>query len=107
METKKCIVLGATGETGKKLLYLLAVQENVFDEIIVLNRRHVEYYHQENITQRVVDFQGDLQSQLNDFEPGTVQVTFCCIGSSLTKASKVISILSTTLNDYRGEYFVT
>ena len=85
---KTALILGASGETGKCLLKLLSNCDN-FDQIISLNRRFLNLdpeINSQKIEQKVVDF-----SRLQDFRESfeNVDTAFCCLGSSLTKASKV------------------
>ena len=82
---KTCLVLGATGETGKALVQSLA-NDKYFDRIIIVARREVVYPDHPKIQARIVNF-GDL-SDYKDVFTG-VSVAFCCIGTSLTKVSKV------------------
>ena len=84
-----CLVLGATGETGKVLLHKL-ITENYFDEIIVISRRLIKNIENSKVKIRVVDFH-----KIENFKEcfTGVSVAFCCIGTSLTKVSKVIKIV--------------
>ena len=82
---KTCLVLGATGETGKALVQSLA-NDKYFDRIVIVARREVAYPEHPKIQTRVVNF-----ADLSDFEDvfTGVSVAFCCIGTSLSKVSKV------------------
>ena len=89
-----CFVMGASGETGKSLLKIL-VEKNCkkYEKIILLNRRQINYddqfknHSRVKIEQRIIDFRC-LDKHVTDFIGG--KTVFCCIGSSLSKASKVL-----------------
>ena len=86
-----CFILGASGATGKSLIRVLLQQSTKYEKIILLSRRLINFDGLENICQvkieqRIVDFQC-IDKHKNDFSGG--KTVFCCIGSSLSKASKV------------------
>ena len=87
-----CFVLGASGETGKSLLKVLVENCTKYEKIILLNRRQINYddlfknHSQVKIEQKIIDFRC-LDKHATDFIGG--KTVFCCIGSSLSKASKV------------------
>ena len=86
-----CFILGASGATGQSLIRILLQQSTKYEKIILLNRRLINFDELENlclvkIEQRIIDFQC-IDKHKNDFSGG--KTVFCCIGSSLSKASKV------------------
>ena len=88
-----CFILGASGETGQSLLKNLVENCTKYEKIILLNRRHINYdelfknHSRVDIEQRIIDFRC-LDKHMTDFTGG--KTVFCCIGSSLSKASKVL-----------------
>ena len=89
-----CFVLGASGETGHILLKNLVENCTQYEKIILLNRRQINYdesfenHSRVKMEQRIIDFRC-LDKHVTDFIGG--KTVFCCIGSSLSKASKVVS----------------
>ena len=84
---KMCLVLGATGQTGKALVQKL-INDKYFDKIVIVSRREIQGQNNPKVQTKIVNFE-DLNSYRYVFSG--VSVTFCCIGSSLTKVSKVSS----------------
>lgn len=82
-ELRSCIVLGSTGATGQCLVSAL-LKSNHFSTIILLNRRFEASFEDNRIEQRIVDFEN---LQENDCKGASV--AFCCIGTTLTKVSKI------------------
>ena len=92
-----CFILGASGATGQSLIRILLQQSTKYEKIILLNRRLINFDELENlclvkIEQRIIDFQC-IDKHKNDFSGG--KTVFCCIGSSLSKASKVNCVSKT------------
>ena len=92
-----CFILGASGETGQSLLKFLVENCKKYEKIILLNRRQINYddlfknHSQVKIEQRIIDFRC-LDKHVTDFIGG--KTVFCCIGSSLSKASKVYFLVT-------------
>lgn len=87
MAAKIALVLGATGETGKRVLEQLRINDNV-NKIIMVTRRQIDLNEgpgKEKIQQKVVDF-----DQLDDFRDvfENIDVAFCCLGTTRGKAGK-------------------
>ena len=88
-----CFILGASGETGQSLLKNLVENCTKYEKIILLNRRRLNHddlfknHSRVKIEQRIIDFRC-LDKHVTDFVGG--KTVFCCIGSSLSKASKVL-----------------
>ena len=88
-----CFVMGASGETGQSLLKFLVENCKKYEKIILLNRRQINYddlfknHSQVKIEQKIIDFRC-LDKHVTDFIGG--KTVFCCIGSSLSKTSKVL-----------------
>ena len=87
----KCLVLGSSGETGRKLVTFL-IESGKYDKIRLLNRKPIELQN-EKIEEKLVDFR-----DLKDEYFKECKTAFCCLGSSLTKASKVILKFDFKLN---------
>ena len=88
-----CFILGASGETGQSLLKNLVENCTKYEKIILLNRRRLNHddlfknHSRAKIEERIIDFRC-LDKHVTDFVGG--KTVFCCIGSSLSKASKVL-----------------
>jgi len=80
---KSTLLLGATGETGKKVLKELQKRADVA-QIKVLTRRMLpEFEGIEKVTQRVVDFD-NLSAAKDEF--ANVDIAFCALGTTRAKA---------------------
>ena len=87
-----CYILGASGATGQSLVKNLLHNSTKYQKIILLNRRLLRFESYESssnikIEQRIINFQ-----QLDEYKTNFIggKTVFCCVGSSLTKATKVI-----------------
>eukprot|EP00093_Oithona_nana_P001102 01102.XXX_964_215_1 [CDS] Oithona nana genome sequencing. len=88
MATTKCaLILGGTGESGKRVLDELRVSD-LISKIIMINRREIEVPEgtgKEKIEQKLVDFDklDDNKEAFNEAE-----IAFCCLGTTRGKAGK-------------------
>ncbi|XP_076050310.1 protein HTATIP2-like [Oratosquilla oratoria] len=80
-EAMTALVLGGSGEVGKKLVQELVTNPS-FARVILITRRELEIPH-EKVEQRIVDF-NQLDQYREAFE-GT-EVGYCCIGTTKAKA---------------------
>lgn len=84
-QNHSCLVLGASGETGRVLLKEL-LQRKVFSRITLIGRRTLDLQdqaHEGLVQQQVVDF-----DKLDDFSDAFQghDVTYCCLGTTRAKA---------------------
>ncbi|XP_075890408.1 oxidoreductase HTATIP2 isoform X1 [Nelusetta ayraudi] len=83
-QNKSCLLLGASGETGKQLLAEL-LERNIFSKITLIGRRKLAFEGKEleNLVQEVVDFE-----KLDDFAAAFQghDVAYCCLGTTKAKA---------------------
>ena len=88
MATTKCaLILGGTGESGKRVLDELRVSD-LISKVIMINRREIEVPEgpgKEKIEQKLVDFDklDDNKEAFNEAE-----IAFCCLGTTRGKAGK-------------------
>ncbi|XP_076003122.1 oxidoreductase HTATIP2 [Genypterus blacodes] len=83
-QNKSCFVLGASGETGSRLLEEL-LERNIFSKITLIGRRQLTFEGKanENLMQEVVDFE-----KLEDYAAAFSghDVGYCCLGTTKAKA---------------------
>ncbi|XP_070687041.1 oxidoreductase HTATIP2 [Pempheris klunzingeri] len=83
-QNKSCFILGASGETGRRLLQEL-LERNIFSKITLIGRRQLTLEGQahENLVQEVVDFE-----KLDDYAAAFQghDVGYCCLGTTRAKA---------------------
>ena len=87
MASKCALVLGGTGESGKRVMDELRVSD-LISKIVMLNRRQVELPEgpgSEKVEQKIVDFD-KLDEHKEAFNEG--EIAFCCLGTTRAKAGK-------------------
>ena len=88
MTTPKCaLILGGTGESGKRVLDELRASD-LISKIIMLNRREIELPEgngKEKVQQKLVDFD-KLDENKEAFNEA--EIAFCCLGTTRGKAGK-------------------
>ncbi|XP_066503791.1 oxidoreductase HTATIP2 [Hoplias malabaricus] len=81
---KSCFILGASGETGRKLLKEI-VERNIFSRVTLIGRRELSFEDKtyDGVVQEVVDFE-----KLEDYAAAFRghDVGFCCLGTTRAKA---------------------
>lgn len=77
---KVAIIIGASGLTGKALLYQL-LQDDSFSRVIIFVRKEIAISH-EKLSQHVIDF--NLLNSYKDLVKG--DVVFCCMGTTIKTA---------------------
>lgn len=79
---KNALITGATGATGKELLRLL-LENNNYDKVYAVHRKHGKFGETEKLKEIVTDF-SKLETVLESIND--VDDVFCCIGSTIKKA---------------------
>ena len=79
-------ILGATGETGKELLHVLAANQSI-SKLVLIGRRNQELDENKfkNVDQRVIDF--DKIEEFSESFKG-FDVGYCCLGTTRGKSGK-------------------
>jgi len=79
-------ILGATGETGKELLHVLAANQSI-SKLVLIGRRNQELDENKfkNVDQRVIDF--DKIEEFSESFKG-FDVGYCCLGTTKGKSGK-------------------
>lgn len=96
-QSKKALVVGATGLVGKALVELL-VSKDYYDEIVVLSRRALEVSNPKLTTVLIDDFEklADFKGKMN------VHDVYCSLGTTRKKAGSKEAFLKVDL-DYQLE----
>ena len=87
MATKCALVLGGTGESGKRVIDELRVS-NLISKIVMVTRREIEVPDgdgKDKVEQKIVDFD-KLDEHKEAFNEA--QIAFCCLGTTRGKAGK-------------------
>ena len=87
MASKCALVLGGTGESGKRVMDELRISD-LISKIVMLNRRQVELPEGpgiEKVEQKIIDFD-KLEEHKDAFNEG--EIAFCCLGTTRAKAGK-------------------
>ena len=87
MASKIAVVLGGTGETGKRVIEELR-NIDIISRIDMLTRRQVELPDgpgKEKVEQKLVDFD-EINDSKADF--ADANIAFCCLGTTRAKAGK-------------------
>lgn len=87
MASKTALVLGGTGETGKRVIEQLRINAAI-SKVVMINRREVEISDgdgKDKIEQKIVDYD-KLDDSKEAFD--NVDIAFCCLGTTRAKAGK-------------------
>ena len=86
MSQLTAFILGATGETGKELLHVLAANQSI-SKLVLIGRRNQELDENKfkNVDQRVIDF--DKIEEFSESFKG-FDVGYCCLGTTKGKSGK-------------------
>ena len=89
---KTACVFGATGLTGKHLVNLLS-EDDIYDKIILFNRRAVQY-----ASPKILQINGNYNS-LSEYS-GILKAHdfFCCLGTTIKKAGSKVAFEEVDLN---------